>query len=133
MDCQWRDRNLSDFIKNILICVPKMNKSLMSLEWQRVSKLWQNLHFWVNYPFNDQCGPAQNLAGFRGILGTFELVRLEDQLKTNKSALVLSSDFVIVMTFTHFNYFYDFSRSENHNFETLSYFQVFHECGTPGA
>ncbi len=30
---RWRDRKLSDFIKNILICVPKMNKGLMGLEW----------------------------------------------------------------------------------------------------
>ncbi len=28
-----RLRNLSDFIKNILICVPKMNEGLTSLEW----------------------------------------------------------------------------------------------------
>ncbi len=27
-----RVRKLSDFIRNILICVPKMNKGLMSLE-----------------------------------------------------------------------------------------------------
>jgi len=35
----WRDRNkhLSDFMKNIFICVPNMNKSLMVLV--RVSKL----------------------------------------------------------------------------------------------
>jgi len=26
-------RNLSDFIKNILICVPKMNEVLTGLEW----------------------------------------------------------------------------------------------------
>jgi len=30
--CQWRDRKLSDFIKNIFICVPKMNESLTGLE-----------------------------------------------------------------------------------------------------
>ncbi len=28
-----RVRKLSDFIKNILICVPKMNKDLTDLEW----------------------------------------------------------------------------------------------------
>jgi len=31
-DFQWRDRNLSGFIKNIFICVSKMNKSLSGLE-----------------------------------------------------------------------------------------------------
>jgi len=30
--CQWRDRNLSDFIKKIFICGLKMNKSLTGLE-----------------------------------------------------------------------------------------------------
>ncbi len=74
----------------------------------------------MHYPFNDQCGPAPNIAGFKGFLGTFEL----DQLKTNKSALVLTTDYVIVMTFTHFNYFYDFFSPENLYFETLSYFQL---------
>ncbi len=33
IDCQWKDRHLSDLIRNILICVPKMNESLMKLEW----------------------------------------------------------------------------------------------------
>ncbi len=30
--CLWRVRKLSDFSKNILICVPKMNKGLTALE-----------------------------------------------------------------------------------------------------
>ncbi len=30
--CLWRVRKLSDFIKNSLICVPKMNENLMGLE-----------------------------------------------------------------------------------------------------
>ncbi len=38
--CLWRVRELSDSIKNILICVPKMNGGLTGLD------------FWVNYPFN---------------------------------------------------------------------------------
>ncbi len=29
----WRVRKLSDFIKNIFICVPKMNKGLTGLDW----------------------------------------------------------------------------------------------------
>ncbi len=31
----WRVRKLSDFIKNILICVLKMNKGLTGLEWHK--------------------------------------------------------------------------------------------------
>ncbi len=31
--CLCRVRKLSDLIKNILICVPKMNKSVTGLEW----------------------------------------------------------------------------------------------------
>ncbi len=30
--CLWRVRKLSDFIKNILICVPTMNEGLTGLE-----------------------------------------------------------------------------------------------------
>jgi len=30
--CQWRDRKLSDFIKKIFICVPKMKESLKVLK-----------------------------------------------------------------------------------------------------
>ncbi len=30
--CLWRVRELSDFIKNIVICVAKMNEGLMGLE-----------------------------------------------------------------------------------------------------
>jgi len=30
--CQWRDRKLSDFIKKIFICVPKMSECLTGLE-----------------------------------------------------------------------------------------------------
>ncbi len=37
IECQWRDRNLTDFNKNIFICVLKMNKSLTGLE-QHVSE-----------------------------------------------------------------------------------------------
>ncbi len=29
---QWRDRNLSGFVKNAIICVSKLNESLMGLE-----------------------------------------------------------------------------------------------------
>jgi len=32
VDCQWRDRKLSYFIKKILICVLKMNESLKGLD-----------------------------------------------------------------------------------------------------
>ncbi len=32
MNFQWRVRNLSGFIKNVIICVSKLNESLMGLE-----------------------------------------------------------------------------------------------------
>ena len=32
VDSEWRDRKLSDFIKNIFICVVKMKESLTCLE-----------------------------------------------------------------------------------------------------
>ncbi len=32
MNFQWRDRNLSGFIKNVIICVSKLNESLIGLE-----------------------------------------------------------------------------------------------------
>ncbi len=41
----------SDSIKNILICVPKMNGGLTGLE-QHDS--WQNFHFGGNYPFKER-------------------------------------------------------------------------------
>ncbi len=47
-----RVRKLSDFINNILICVPKRNKRLTGLERHEASNLWQNFHSWVNYTFN---------------------------------------------------------------------------------
>ncbi len=34
-----RVRKLSDFIKNILICIPKMNECLTDLEWHEGEKL----------------------------------------------------------------------------------------------
>ncbi len=49
--CLWKVRKLSDFIKNILICVQKMNEGLMVWNDMGVSNQWQNFHFWVNYPF----------------------------------------------------------------------------------
>ncbi len=39
----------ADFIKNILICVPKMNEGLRVWNDMRVSNYWQNFHFWVNF------------------------------------------------------------------------------------
>ncbi len=38
---------LSEFIKNILIYVPKMNEGLVTWGWVNND----NLHFWVIYPF----------------------------------------------------------------------------------
>ncbi len=39
----------ADFIKNILICVPKMNEGFRVWNDMRVSNYWQNFHFWVNF------------------------------------------------------------------------------------
>ncbi len=39
----WKVRKLSVFIKNILICVPKMNEGLTGLEQLEV------FHFWVKF------------------------------------------------------------------------------------
>jgi len=43
--CQWRDRNLSDFIKKIFICALKMNENVL--------RLWKDMReiMWVNIPF----------------------------------------------------------------------------------
>ncbi len=38
--CLWKVRELSDFIKNILICAPKMNGGLTSLEWHECVQGW---------------------------------------------------------------------------------------------
>lgn len=43
------DRYLSGFIKNTFICVLKMIESFIGLEWHGMSKLWQNLNFYVSY------------------------------------------------------------------------------------
>ncbi len=42
----------SDFIKNIFICVPKINEGLACWKDMRVSNKWQNFHFWGSYPFS---------------------------------------------------------------------------------
>jgi len=39
VDCQWRDRKLSDFIKKVFICVPKINESLTVLEQHEGEKV----------------------------------------------------------------------------------------------
>jgi len=41
----WMDRKLSDFIKNIFICIPKMNEGLDDIMSSLSS---ENFHFWVN-------------------------------------------------------------------------------------
>jgi len=43
--CQWRDRNLSDFIKKIFICVLKMNESLTGLEGHEGEELMTEFSF----------------------------------------------------------------------------------------
>ncbi len=42
MDFQWRDRNLSGFIKN---CILKMNKSLMGLERHEGDQMMSEFSF----------------------------------------------------------------------------------------
>ncbi len=52
--------SVSHILQNIFLCVQQnkdIHTGLKLLEgvtdlWQRVSKWWQNFHFWVNYPFN---------------------------------------------------------------------------------
>ncbi len=48
--CLWRVRNLLDFIKNILVCVTKINQGIMGLE-QRVWVINEKNDFCVNYSF----------------------------------------------------------------------------------
>ncbi len=43
---------LLKFIKNTLICVPKMNEGLTGLEQHEGEKWMTEFPFWVNYPFN---------------------------------------------------------------------------------
>jgi len=45
-------RQLSDFIKNILMCCEDERKSYGLWNNMRVSTKRQHFHFWVNYPFN---------------------------------------------------------------------------------
>ncbi len=45
--CLCRVRKLSDFIKNILICVDERRGFAMTQGWV----INDNFHFWVNYPF----------------------------------------------------------------------------------
>ncbi len=49
--CLWSLRKLLDFIKNILICVPKMNKFLMDLE-RHEGVINDRIFIWVNYSLN---------------------------------------------------------------------------------
>ncbi len=45
LDFQWRDRKCSGFIKNILICVLKMNQNLMGLKWHEGEKIMTEFSF----------------------------------------------------------------------------------------
>ncbi len=40
---------------NIFLCVQQNKKFIQVWNYLRVSKWWQNFHFWVNYPFNIIC------------------------------------------------------------------------------
>ncbi len=48
--CLWRVRKLSDFIKNILICVQKMNKGLSGLDRHEDDSLMTDLSSLVELP-----------------------------------------------------------------------------------
>ncbi len=48
--------NLRDFSKYLLLCSTDERKSYrFGMPTVRVSKWWQNFHFWVNYHFKDSC------------------------------------------------------------------------------
>ncbi len=50
MDFQWRNRNLTGFIKNILIFISKMNERLMGAEWNEHESHDDSLHLGWTIP-----------------------------------------------------------------------------------
>ncbi len=42
---------VTNFLRNVFLCVRHNKEIHISLELLEVSKLWQNFQFWVNYPF----------------------------------------------------------------------------------
>ncbi len=46
--------SVSHILQNIFLCVQQNKDIHTGWNYQRVSKWWQNFHFWVNYPFKGQ-------------------------------------------------------------------------------
>ncbi len=44
--------SVSHILQNIFLCVQQNKDIQTGWNYSRVSKWWQNFHFWVNYPFN---------------------------------------------------------------------------------
>lgn len=45
MDFKWRDRNLSGFIKNIFVCVWKLNENRIGLKQHEGEYMMTGVHF----------------------------------------------------------------------------------------
>lgn len=53
LDFQLRDRTLSGFIKNVFIWFWRLTNVVRIWKYVMVSKWWQHMNFWVNYPFKN--------------------------------------------------------------------------------
>ncbi len=51
---------VTNFLQNIFLCVQQNKDIQIGWNYLRVSKWWQNLKFWVNYPFKVSYGDAKN-------------------------------------------------------------------------
>ncbi len=99
-------RKLSDFIKNILICVPKINGGLTALQ------VYQNSDFWL------QRKKAHILLSFRicaqiktvGDLKMNSNLSLEILIKTMSSKLCCLFDRSILLQFVYFYFSYRLKR-----------------------
>ncbi len=54
---QWCPKTdwLQTFFRISSFVFGRTKKFIQVWNYLRVSKLWQNFHFWVNYPFNERC------------------------------------------------------------------------------
>ncbi len=54
---QWcpKTARLQTFFKISSLVFSRTNKLMQVWKYLRVSKLWQNFHFWVSYPFKRRC------------------------------------------------------------------------------
>lgn len=53
LDFQLRDRTLSGFIKHVFIWFWRLTNAVWIWKYVMVSKWWQHMNFWVNYPFKN--------------------------------------------------------------------------------